>query len=220
MKLTPKIQKAINVAAIKHFKQNRKGSNIPYIVHPFSVAWILSQYTDDEDIIVAGLMHDVLEDVKNYSFDDLNKDFGERVAKIVKEVSEDKDPNVEEDAEETWDHRKNKYLEELKNESNDAMMITAADKIHNLFSLIQSHKEQGEDMWQHFNAPREKKLWFYGEVIKILIERLDNEILNELVQAYNLFLKQIDSNRRKFIPLPLRIKRKKLRKKCIFSIKP
>jgi (p)ppGpp synthase/HD superfamily hydrolase len=91
MKLTPKIQQAINLVSRLHAGQVRKGDdNLPYISHPNSVAWILSNYTNDEDIIVSGLLHDVLEDVKGYYYDDMVRDFGEKIAQIVKGVSEDK----------------------------------------------------------------------------------------------------------------------------------
>lgn len=68
MRLTSKIEKAINFAAQKHLGQIRKGDGLPYIVHPFGVAWILSGYSTDEDVIVAGLLHDVLEDVNGLLF--------------------------------------------------------------------------------------------------------------------------------------------------------
>jgi (p)ppGpp synthase/HD superfamily hydrolase len=183
MKLTPKIQKAINIATEKHHGQSRKGKEIPYIVHPFSVALILSEYTHNEDIIAAGLMHDVLEDVRDYNFDDLKNDLGEKIARIVREVSEDIDPNME-DPKTTWDYRKHKYLEDLKTESYEAMMITAADKIHNLNSLIEAYGEHGEKLWEKFNAPIEKKLWFYEEVLNVLKSRLNNEIVRELQKIY------------------------------------
>ena len=184
MKLTPKIQKAINKASILHSRQKRKGSNLPYIVHPFSVAFILSNYTDDEDIIAAGLLHDVLEDVKDYYFKDLEKDFGTKVAKIVKETSEEKDPNIKEDKKATWKARKEKYLSHLKNTSYEAMMVCCADKIHNLNSLIEAYKKQGNELWKKFNAPLDKKLWFNEEILRILKEKLDNEIIEDFEKVY------------------------------------
>jgi len=184
MKLTPKIQKAINKASILHDGQRRKGNNLPYIVHPFSVAFILSIYTDDEDIIAAGLLHDVLEDVKGYYFKDLKKDFGSRISKIVKEISEDKDPNIKEDKKATWQTRKEKYLSHLKNASYEAMMVCCADKIHNLHSLIEAYKEQGDELWKKFNASLDKKLWFYEEILRILKEKLDNEIVKDFEKVY------------------------------------
>lgn len=185
MKLTQKIQQAINLASRLHLGQVRKGdSGLPYISHPFSVAWILSNYTEDEDIIVAGILHDVLEDVKGYYYDDMVRDFGERVAQIVKGVSEDKDPNIESDEKATWEERKSKYLANLKNDSDEALMVCAADKIHNLQSMISAYQEKGDALWDNFNSPKEKKLWLYQEILKFMKGRLNNPIVDELEEVY------------------------------------
>lgn len=185
MKLTPKIQKAINLASRLHLGQVRKGdSGLPYISHPFSVAWILSNYTEDEDIVVGGLLHDVLEDVKGYYYADMVSDFGEKVAKIVKGVSEDKDPNVKSDDKATWEDRKSKYLAGLEHDSDEALMVCCADKIHNLQSMIDAYQEQGEDLWVNFNSPKEKKLWLYEEILKFMKTRLDDQIVAELEKVY------------------------------------
>ena len=80
MLLNPKIQKAIYIATHQHRHQKRKINDMPYIVHPFSVAWLLSEQTKDEDVIVAGLLHDVLEDTDGYDYENIQKDFGDRVA--------------------------------------------------------------------------------------------------------------------------------------------
>ena len=186
MKLTPKIQKAINMASRLHLGQTRKGgNNLPYISHPFSVSWILSDYTNNEDIITAGLLHDVLEDVKGYYYNDLVKDFGERVAQIVKGVSEDKDPNVESDDKATWEMRKLKYIAGLEHDSNESLMVCCADKIHNLQSMINAYEENGEELWTHFNSPKEKKLWLYQEILKFMKLKLDNPIVIELEEVYS-----------------------------------
>lgn len=180
MKLTPKVQKAVNMAAEKHFGQKRRGISRPYVVHPFSVAVILSEYTDDENIIVAGLLHDVLEDVPGYPAENLEKDFGKEVANIVKEITEDKDPDdTPEENRKTWQCRKELYLENLSNDGFGALMVACADKIHNLQSLAEAHGIQGEEIWEIFNAPKEKVIWFYREVLKIVSRRLDNLIVSE-----------------------------------------
>jgi len=186
MLFTPKIQKAVIRSAILHQSQKRKGTPIPYIIHLYSVALILSDYIDDEDIIVAGLLHDVLEDVPNYYGNDMKKEFGEKVYKIVKEVSEDKDPNNKgENKKVTWQKRKGDYLATLKNDSFEAMMVCCADKIHNLLSLIEAYKEQGDDLWNKFNAPKDKQMWFYEEILNVLKDRLNNDIVKELDRIYS-----------------------------------
>lgn len=188
--LTPKIQKAINLASEKHSGQLRKADGLPYIVHPFAVAWILSNYTDDEDVIAAGLLHDTLEDVAGYRFDDIKKEFGEEVANIVKEVSEDKDPNIITDEKATWKERKTKYLKHLKIASREAMIVSAADKIHNLSSLLDVYKEQGGAVWKEFNATPEEIIWFNGEVLRILRTRMDGELVGELERIYEQVCKE------------------------------
>ena len=181
MELTKKIQKAINLASKLHYGQIRKGDDeLPYISHPFSVAWILNQYTDNEDIIVAGILHDILEDVRGYDFDDMTKDFGSDVANIVRGVSEDKDPNIESDEKESWELRKNKYLKNLESDSQEALMVCCADKIHNLRSMKEAYKVQGEKLWDKFNSPSDKKIWFYEEVAKVVKEKLDSKITEDL----------------------------------------
>ena len=93
MELTKKIQKAINLASKLHHGQIRKGDGeLPYISHPFSVAWILNQYTDNEDIIVAGILHDILEDVKDMILMNKQRILRSDVANIVGS-KQDKDQN-------------------------------------------------------------------------------------------------------------------------------
>lgn len=178
MELTPKIQKVINEATVLHRTQKRKGLDLPYVVHLFSVAIILSNYTDDEDVIVAGLLHDAIEDVAGYTQDDLEKSFGAKVAKIVKEVTEEKYISGNKKA--TWRERKLGYLENLKHDSNEAMLVCAADKIHNLGSMVEGLKSQGEAYLESFNSSGGDKIWFYEEVFKILKERLKSPIVKEL----------------------------------------
>ena len=105
----------------------------------------------------------------------------DKVVKIVKEVSEEK--NILDNIgfrKRTWQKRKDDYLLNLKTASQEALLVSCADKIHNLTSLINSYKIDGEKIWQRFNASKEKKLWFYKEVIKILKKRLNNKIVSEL----------------------------------------
>lgn len=196
MKLTPKIQRAINVAAEKHIGQKRKSTKRPFIVHPFSVACILSEFTTDEDVICAGLLHDTLEDVKGYTFLDIKRDFGLNIAEIVREVSENKAPGGDKNKRKTWEERKIHKLHSLRNASREAMMVSAADKIHNLKSLEINYIKQGESFWRKFNASPEKKFWYYGEVVKIIRDRLDGKITEELIstfrEALDIFIKNHD----------------------------
>lgn len=181
---TPRIEKAIWTAAKYHAGQMRKssGKKMPYLSHLLSVAEILAQYTSDEDTLIAGLLHDTVEDT-DCTPDDLAKDFSPEIRDIVLAVSEDK--NVEKDRKASWEDRKKSYLKNLKRGSDKAFMVSSADKIHNLRSMIEAYRECGEELWQNFNAPPDKKIWFYEEVFKIVKQRLKNAIVGEFQAELN-----------------------------------
>jgi len=141
MKVTDRFQRALNLAAEKHAGQMRKSSGYPYIVHPFSVVLVLSEYVHDEDVLIAGLLHDLLEDVDGYEYEDLEKDFGKRVADIVNGVSEDKDFDNDKTDRENWQERKDRYLKNLETDREESLLVCAADKIHNLNSMSKIFKK-------------------------------------------------------------------------------
>ena len=132
MNLTPRINNAIKLAAHLHRNQTRKDANkTPYISHLVSVALIVATVTDDEDSIIAGLMHDSLEDVPGYTYDQLVKDCGVRVADIVTHVTEPLDANKQDDEQLPWLERKEAYLSNLRSGGMEAAIVSCADKIHN-----------------------------------------------------------------------------------------
>lgn len=183
MKYTKKIQKAINFAAVGHQAQKRKDLNkTPYIVHPVGVAMILSQYTNDQNVIIAGLLHDVVEDC-GISKETLKKEFGQKVASIVMEVTEDMALKSKKGAKASWTERKQGYLSRLKTDSKEALMVCAADKIHNLNSMREAFDVEGAKFWKSFNSPADQKLWFYEEIYKQLKNRIPGKMLGEYRRA-------------------------------------
>lgn len=171
------------VASTAHLGQTRKGDGTPFTSHPVAVACIVSEFTQDEDIICAALLHDVLEDVpkKTYSKEDMLRDFGARVVEIVEGVSEDKDATISKEEERaTWKDRKKSYLANLETDSEGSLMVCAADKIHNMQSTIAAYEVRGEKLWKVFNASKEDKLWFHRGVVKVIERRLENGIVSRL----------------------------------------
>ncbi len=191
MKLTPKIEKAVQKASSLHQKQLRKGQPIPYISHLFSVAIILSEFTDDENIIAAGILHDAIEDT-NYTAEELENDFGSEVKKMVLGVSEEK---YHDGVKIGWQERKQKYLQCLKDDDFGSLMVCVADKIHNLMSLMNDYKIKGEQVWDNFNASKEKKMWYYGETLKIIGEKLNNPIVEKYIKVYEEAIKVFGTNK-------------------------
>ena len=173
MNFTSSVDEAIKLASHLHRNQTRKDSNhTPYISHLVSVAMILSKATDDTDIIVAGLMHDSLEDVPHYTYDKLVEDCGERVAAIVQHVTEPLDANKSEDDQLPWLERKEKYLQNLRNGGIESAMVSAADKIHNTESFIKEYKKEGEIFIARFTSSMKNRLWFHEETLAIVEEKL------------------------------------------------
>lgn len=168
--LTERLDKALRVAADAHEKQgqHRKGSGAPYIIHPFGVMLIASNATTDEDVLIACLLHDVLEDVSPdiYSRDDMLRDFGQRVIDLVSDVT--KNPNLK-----VWRECAVDYLNHLEHKASEgALIVSAADKIHNLESVIIDYRQVGEELWQIFTTKNaDDQLWWYGAILKVLQKR-------------------------------------------------
>ncbi len=177
MLLTPKIEKAIKRASEIHDGKRRKiEHNLPYISHLFSVAVILSTFADDEDLLVAGLLHNSLEGT-SYTMDELSYEFGSIVAKTVEQVTEIPEKEA------PWKERKLKYLEGLKSADARALMVAAADKLHNLRGIIEDYKKHGGAVFEKFSATASEELWVFTSVLEILEERLLSPIVPEYRKA-------------------------------------
>lgn len=153
-----RIERAIATAVDAHQGQTRKGDRqLPYIVHPVTVALILSRYSDDEDTIIAGLLHDVLEDSR-LGEEVIEREFGGKVLGMVKDVTEPALPGL------SWETRKARYLRQLERAPRSSLLVASADKIANLISMITAHSTEGDSLWERFNAPPPQKLAFYRRV--------------------------------------------------------
>jgi len=167
---TPRLDMGIRISATVHERagQHRKGSDIPYISHPFGVMLIASNATKDEDVLIASLMHDVLEDVPSdiYSEANMRRDFGRRVVSIVKDVTKNDDQP-------DWHLRGAEYLDHLRGKACDeAIIVSTADKIHNLQSILIDHALEGDAVWQRFSTKSAAdQLWWYSSVLDVVTER-------------------------------------------------
>ena len=165
-----RVNRAIRQAAVAHAAQKRKGSGVPYIVHPVSVAMIVADHGADENTVIAALMHDVLEDVSDvYSAAEMERDFGPEVVQTVRDVSEVKNADG---TKKPWQERKEAYLAHLASLSDPRpLMVATADKIHNMQSILEDYARVGERVWERFNAGKERELWYYRTVVKLLAEK-------------------------------------------------
>jgi (p)ppGpp synthase/HD superfamily hydrolase len=169
-----KINHAFAFAAKHHDRQVRKGTKLPYLTHPANIAVILTSYDCDEDTIVAGILHDVVEDCvrDGYSEEALQRRIGEKfsesVLKTVLEVTHRK--LDDDDVEMSSQDRKTDYLERLLSASEAARWVCAADKIHNAHSILSDlHRTVDSGaIWSRFTDARAGTVKWYRDVYERL----------------------------------------------------
>jgi (p)ppGpp synthase/HD superfamily hydrolase len=157
MLYTQKIQHAIRFAIKTHEgyqKQKRKGKDVPYIVHPLTVGIILASAGAHEDLIIAGLLHDTIEDsieAKKVTKELITERFGENVYNLVLSVTE-------QDRDLSWEKRKAEAIEHIETFSNDSVLLKSADIIANSSEIVDDYSKKGESVFERFGATREKLL--------------------------------------------------------------
>jgi (p)ppGpp synthase/HD superfamily hydrolase len=189
VKLGPRFLKAVAFAAEKHSGQTRKASTIPYIAHLMGVASLVLEAGGDEDLAIAALLHDVVEDCGGAPMlREVSKRFGRRVAKIVDGCTDaDTYPKP------PWRDRKEKYIARLKSGGPDTQLVSASDKLNNIRSIISDYRAIGESVWLRFNGGREGTLWYYRTLRDQYLRHKANRITREL----DLAVKELETLARK-----------------------
>ncbi len=179
------LEEAIIYATTLHEGNVRKLKNTPYILHPLEVAQIIATMTDDQEIMAAGVLHDVVEDTDT-TLDTIREKFGDRVAALVASETENKYPG--EDKALTWKRRKEESLLVLKNSKDIGVkMLWLSDKLSNIRSLSRLYDERGKALWSSFNQndPMMQR-WYYMTVAQYVEYDLNR------TGAYKEFIKQIN----------------------------
>ena len=171
-----KVEQAVQFALTAHEGAVRKGTSIPYILHPLETASIAAQLTTDEDVIIAAVLHDVVEDTA-FTADDIAEKFGARIAELVGSNTEDK--RRDRPANETWEIRKQETLDHLRTASLEEKIIAFSDKFTNLRSTLNDYINLGESIWDRFQQKDpEKHIWYYEGVFNACPE-LGSSLLYE-----------------------------------------
>jgi (p)ppGpp synthase/HD superfamily hydrolase len=147
-KLTGQFSKALVYAELKHHNQVRKGGDIPYFGHLLSVAGLVINDGGSEDQAIAALLHDTVEDAGGPpTLDEIRKNFGDDVARIVDECSDtDKQPKP------PWRERKSAYIDDLAQVGKDTLLVSVADKLDNARSMLRDYHEHGPKLWERFTV--------------------------------------------------------------------
>ena len=167
--LTDRIAQALAMAVLAHDGQTRKGTAIPYIAHPMAVASIALEHGADEEQAMAALLHDAVEDGGAHYAQRIREVFGQRVADIVlgctdgvPDAAGHKPP---------WQERKLRYIAHLQQASDDVLLVSGSDKLHNARAIVEDLLRIGPAVFERFTASKEETLWYYESLAKVFTER-------------------------------------------------
>lgn len=172
---SPDVERALRVAITAHAGQVRKGSEpVSYVSHPFHVALMLARLGYADAVLQAGLLHDVVEDCEGWTIERIEVEFGPSVREIVAQLTEDKS--------QSWGARKRDGIERVARMSAAALAVKAADKLHNLESLLADLRASADHarVWARYNGGRERTLAMSSELVRALEARADPRIAQPL----------------------------------------
>ena len=166
------VSEAIVFAVKAHDGMRRRKSDAPYVLHPMEVAVIVGTMTDNQNVIAAAVLHDVVEDA-GITIEEVEERFGARVKELVASETENKREDLP--PEETWRVRKEESIEVLKNTKDiDVLILWMGDKLSNIRAIYQSWKAEGDSVWRKFHEPDiNRQAWYYRSIMKYT-ERLSN----------------------------------------------
>jgi (p)ppGpp synthase/HD superfamily hydrolase len=175
-RLGERFHQAFLFAATSHGEQTRKKTTTPYIAHLMSVSALVLEAGGDEDLAIAALLHDVVEDCGGKPvLEEIERRFGARVAHVVAGCTDsDSYPKP------PWRQRKETYLEHLRTADADVRLVSAADKLHNAREILRDYRSEGEPVWQRFGGQREGTLWYYRALVEELRRTPGNPLVDEL----------------------------------------
>ena len=160
------VSEAIAFAVKAHDGMRRKKSESPYILHPMEAAVIVGTISDDQNLIAAAALHDVVEDA-GITIEEVEAKFGKRVRELVESETEDKRADLP--PTDTWRIRKEESLEVLKNASDIGVLIVwLGDKLANMRAIYRDFKVEGVRMWQRFNQKDvNQQAWYYRSIVEL-----------------------------------------------------
>jgi (p)ppGpp synthase/HD superfamily hydrolase len=180
--LTERFSAAVEYARQLH-TEYRKGTDVPYMAHLLGVASLVlgeagGRVPVTEDMVIAALLHDTVEDHGGMSrLRDVEQRFGSNVARLVAGLS---DTFAEDhDKKEGWEERKNAYLARLRNETDDVLLISAADKLYNAKSILDDHRLIGDAVWERFKRGSRQQLWYFHLLLAVFRTNPTNKIVDD-----------------------------------------
>jgi GTP pyrophosphokinase len=167
--LSERLSQALALAIEAHNGQFRKETTIPYIAHPMAVASIAQEYGADEDQAMAALLHDAIEDGGAKYAEIIRSKFGDRVADIVNGCTDGVPDNN--GIKPPWKQRKESYIAHLKSASDDVLLVSGSDKLHNARAIVSDLQNIGLRVFDRFSSSKADTLWYYQSLADIFKTR-------------------------------------------------
>ena len=164
-----KLPTALAIALDAHKTQIRKSTSIPYISHPMAVASIALEFGATEDQAIAALLHDAIEDGGASYAHSIEALFGTYVLTLVQGCTDGIPDQSGEKA--LWIDRKTAYLEHLKGASDEVLLVSCSDKLHNARAIVSDLITEGPSVFNRFSATTEQTLWYYRQLATIFTNR-------------------------------------------------
>lgn len=161
------------IKAFENKKRIKEDINLSF--HSIAVGFMLKDIGCEEDIVISGFLHDIIEDT-NYDYDYILNNYGKKIADNVLAVSENL--NIED-----WKERKIEFIDRISKQNNDIILIEIADKLHNLLSDYNLWKEKGREAIATLNITYEMNKWYYSLMRELFNKKINND--NELLKRYN-----------------------------------
>ena len=183
--LTDRFDRALLYATHVHGGQVRKATTIPYVAHLLAVAATVLEYGGSEDMAIAGLLHDAVEDQGGEPrLADIRNRFGDRVADIVRSCSDSVINTAGGQQKEDWRTRKIRYIEHLETVDPETLLVSLSDKVHNARSILRDLRKPdiGSAVWDRFKQPKDDTLWYYRELAKAFVHLLPGQLADELME--------------------------------------
>jgi (p)ppGpp synthase/HD superfamily hydrolase len=175
----PKFDEALLLAHDLHRYDVRKGTGKPYISHLLGVCSLVIDYGGDEEMAIAALLHDAVEDHGGYPMlDRIREQFGARVAHIVDGCTDSY--AVDPSQKQPWRVRKEPYLARVPLEDADVRLVSAADKLYNCRTILRDIRRDGLRALDRFNGGRKDTVWYYDELVRAFQKAGTNDLVEEL----------------------------------------
>ena len=179
MELSQRFDAAFKLASDLHRTQTRKSTQIPYLSHLMAVSALVLENGGSEDEAIAGLLHDAVEDQGGpATLELIRQEFGDVVAEMVSALSD-----TDETPKPPWGARKEAYLRHLESATPAVLRVSAADKLHNVRSILRDYAVFGEDLWNRFSAPAADQIWYYRSLADVFRRRMGGPLASDLSRA-------------------------------------